>query len=324
VTRVGAAISRVVASAAAAGAVLALSAPRLAGQTPDALAEACVGQGGSAAACAASATAGQALQGHLGLLGGLGSEVSGTATTLGTRIEGGPRFALAARMGGVDMDLPDLARGSGSGGDGALAWAIHGDLTLGLFDGFQLMPTVGGFLSIDAFGRAAFLFLPSSLGFDGNTSAYTAGVRVGVFREGFTIPGVSVSVSRRFVGAVDLGGADEATSVRVDPTVTSYRATVGKDLFAVEWLAGMGWEDYGGDVRVTVPDGLGGSVAATEEVTSSRRIYFASASMTFSIILNVALEAGWAEGFGPVAAYDGSFDPSSGTPFGSLSMRLIL
>ena len=135
---------------------------------------------------------------------------------------------------------------------------------------------------------------------------------------------MSVSVARRFVGTVELTEGVDPVSVRVDPTVTAYRATVGKDLFAVEWLAGVGWEDYGGDVSVRVPDGLGGSVTASGELPSSRRLYFASASMTFSIVLNVSVEAGWADGFSPVAVYDGAYDPTSGTPFGSLSLRLIL
>ena len=137
------------------------------------------------------------------------------------------------------------------------------EIALGLFDGVRLFPTVGGFLSLDAFGRTAFLLLPESEGFSGGTRAYTAGVRVGIFREGFTIPGVSVSASRRFVGSVDLGGTADPSSVTVDPSVTSFRATVGKDLFAVEWLAGFGWDDFSGDATVRAADGFGSSVSHT-------------------------------------------------------------
>ncbi len=294
-----------------AGVLIALGArpDAVAAQTPDALAQACVSRGGLMPACAAGTVAGQALQGHLGLLGGFGSEVSGTATTLATRVGGGPRLSLTGRAGVVDMGRPDLGDPAGAGEDGSLVWAMHADLAIGL---------------LDAVGRIAFLRLPTSEGFDGGTTAYTAGLRIGIFREGFTIPGVSVSVARRFVGTVELTEGVDPVSVRVDPTVTAYRATVGKDLFAVEWLAGVGWEDYGGDVSVRVPDGLGGSVVASGELPSSRRLYFASASMTFSIVLNVSVEAGWADGFSPVAAYDGAYDPTSGTPFGSLSLRLIL
>lgn len=300
------------------------TAPGVGAQDPGSLAGACVAAGGRTAPCFASAVAGESLQGHLALLAGFGSEVSGTATTLATRVQGGPRITLAARFGGVDMSLPELGDAAGRQETGFVATAIHADIALGLFDGFRLMSTVGGFLSVDAFGRAAFLLLPTSKGFDGGSTAYTAGVRVGIFREGFTIPGVSASVSKRFVGGVDLGGSAGPSSVSVDPSVTSYRATVGKDLFAVEWLAGFGYDDFGGDVQLRAADGLGGTVSVTGDLSSSRRLYFASASMTLSIVLNVAVEAGWAEGYDPTAGYAGAYDPAGGAPFGSLSLRFIL
>ena len=293
-------------------------------QSPESLGSACVAAGGQAAPCFASAAAGEALQGHVALLSGFGSEVSGTATTLATRVQGGPRIALTARFGAVDMSVPDLRDPAGLGEAGFVATAAHADIALGLFDGFRLMSTVGGFLSVDVFGRASFLFLPTSEGFDDGSTAYTAGVRVGIFREGFTIPGVSASVSRRFVGGIDFGGTADPSSVSIDPTVTSFRATVGKDLFAVEWLAGFGWDDFGGDVRVSATHGLGGAVSVTGDLSSSRRLYFASAAMTLSIVLNVAVEAGWADGYDPTASYGGSWDASDGAPFGSLSLRFIL
>jgi hypothetical protein len=133
-----------------------------------------------------------------------------------------------------------------------------------------------------------------------------------------------VSASRRFVGSVDFGGSGDPSSVTVDPSVTSFRATVGKDLFAVEWLAGFGWDDFGGDVTVRAADGLGSSATYAGSSDGTRKIYFASASMTFSIVLNVAVEGGWAEGYAPVATYAGVHDPTAGSAFGSLALRLIL
>jgi hypothetical protein len=222
------------------------------------------------------------------------------------------------------MTLPDLTDPAALGETGFVATSAHAEIALGLFDGVRLLPTVGGFLSVDAFGRAAFLFLPESQGFGGGSSSYAAGVRVGIFREGFTIPGVSVSASRRFVGSVDLGSSADPASVSVDPSVTSFRATVGKDLFAVEWLAGIGWDDFGGDVTLRAADGLGSSATSSGSIDDVRRVYFASAAMTFSLVLNVALEGGWAQGYDPAAAYAGSYDPTSGNAFGSLALRLIL
>jgi hypothetical protein len=294
------------------------------GSTPDAAATACVGAGGQAALCGAAAAAGLAAQGHMALLAGLGSEIGGTATTLGTRVQGGPRLTFSGRLAAVDASLPDLSDPAGAGERGGFVPAVHAEMALGLFEGLRLMPTVGGFLSLDAFGRAAFLLLPESQGYSGGATAISAGIRVGVFREGFTIPGVSASISRRFIGSVDVGATADPASVSLDPGVTSIRATVGKDLFAVEWLAGFGWDDFGGDVVLRAADGVGGTASAAGSIDASRRLWFASASMTFSIVLNLALEAGWAEGFDPIAAYSGAYDPTSGALFGAVSARLIL
>ena len=300
---------------------VAAPAPASAQRTPDALAETCTTAGGSASACGLAGAVALAAQGRLALLGGLGSEIAGTATTLGTRVQGGPRLTFTGRAALAGGGLPDP--GSPLGDVGGSARALHAEAAIGLFEGFRLMPTVGGFLSVDAFGRAAFVFLPESGGYPGRTSVYTAGVRVGILREGFTLPGVSLSASRRFVGGADVGGAGDEVRVRVDPGVSSIRATVGKDVFAVEWLAGFGWDDFGGDVAVTASDGAAGSVELAGAVDGSRRIWFASASRTFSIVLNVALEAGWAEGFDPIASYAGDYDPTARVLFGGVSARLV-
>ena len=135
-----------------------------------------------------------------------------------------------------------------------------------------------------------------------------------------------MSASRRFVESVGFGDTDAggASSVSVDPAVTSYRATIGKDLHAVELMAGVGWEEYSGDVATRVQDGLGGFAEAAGDMSGSRRLYFGSAAMTFSIVLTIAVEGGWAEGFNEVPLYAGDYDPTGGTPFGSFSFRLTL
>ncbi|NIQ58331.1 MAG: hypothetical protein GWM92_00195, partial [Gemmatimonadetes bacterium] len=55
-----------------------------------------------------------------------------------------------------------------------------------------------------------------------------------------------------------------------------------------------------------------------------RRLYFGSASKTFSLILTLSLEAGFAEGLERVPAYSGAHDPTSGSAFGSFTARLVL
>lgn len=293
-------------------------------QTPDDLAVACSNAGGQPALCASASVATRSLFGYVGLLGGLGSEVPGTASNLGRRIGGGPRFALSARFGAVAVGLPDL--GDVTGLEETSFWvpALNAGVTLGVFEGLRLMPTVGGFLSVDLFGQASLLLLPRSEGFEGTVRSYSVGARVGVFREGFTIPGVSVSVAKRFLGDVAFGDAGGNADLSLNPGVTSLRATIGKDLFAVEVMAGLGWDEYTGRATIRVIDGVGGVAVVSDEMTASRFLYFGSAAMTFGIILSVAVEAGWAQGYDEVAVYNGVYDPTEGAPFGSVSLRLTL
>lgn len=294
----------------------------LAGQTPLDLAITCSNAGGADAACEATSVAARALLGHVGVGAGLGSEVPGTASNLGRRLGTTPRVALSIRAGGIRAALPDLDDVTGLGETSFSVPTFHAGLTLGVFDGFRLMPTVGGFLSLDVFGRLSFLFLPDSEGFDGRVSAWSFGARVGVFREGFTIPGVSVSVSRRFVGTVVLTG--DAARLALEPSVTSFRATVGKDLFAVEVMAGVGWDDYSADASFAVSDGMQGTVSGNGSINGSRRLYFVSAERAFNLVFLLSVEVGIAHGFYPGDWYDGDFDATKRSLFGSFAFRLAI
>ena len=295
-------------------------------QTPGQLAEACIVAGGSTRLCTGAAVGARAIQSQAGLLAGAGVEVPGTATTLGTRVGGGPRLAFSVRAGLVDMSFPDLSDPLVTREAGTMATAVHGRASAGLFDGFQVMPTVGGFLSLDVFGQASLLFLPEDEGLTGGSRSYSAGLRVGVLREGFTVPGMSVSVAKRFPDDVSYLAAGGPGGSEVAPSVISYRAALGKDLFAIEWLAGVGYDEYDGDVTLDVVDsgGVASRVTTSAALGSDRIMYFGGASTTLGIILTLSIEAGWAEGFEAVPGWDGPHDPTSGTLFGGLAARLTL
>ena len=299
----------------------------LAGQAPSALAAACRTAGGDSAMCTATSVAARALLGHLGAVVGLGSEVPGTASNLGQRLGTTPRVALSLRAGGLRARLPDLGDASGLGETSFFVPTVHTGVALGLFDGFRLMPTVGGFLSLDVFAELSVVFLPDSEGFEDGASAYSFGARVGILREGFTLPGVSVSASRRFVSSAALGdtSAGDPAQLSVDPSVTSLRATVGKDLFAVEVMAGFGWDDYSTDASWGVLDGVGGVATGGGPIDATRRLYFVSAARSFNIVFSLSVEGGIAQGFDPVAGYAGAaFDPTEGSFFGSFAFRLTI
>lgn len=301
------------------GRILALVGAALLGAGPNAL----EGQDTSAGETEVVA---RALQAQLGLLSGLGSEVAGSAGTLGRRLGAAPRVAVSVRTAFAHVGVPDLSdpMGPPSRESDYVLPAVHVGVAAGLFDGFSLVPTLGGILSVDALASSSVVFLPGSEGFDGRATGVSLGARIGLLRESFTVPGVAVSVSRRWIGEASVGdveGGDRA-SVSVDPVVTSVRATVGKDLLSVGVMAGVGWDDYGGQwTSRTAEDGRTRGPTGLDQ---SRRLYFGAASLNF-LILQLSGELGWAEGFEPVPGYLGApFDLTEGDLFASLAFRLTI
>ncbi len=291
-----------------------------------ALAEGCASAGGAVAKCTELAIAARSLQGHVGLLAGLGSEVAGSAGTLGHRLRTTPRVAGDVRVAFADVALPDLFdTGSELPRETTFVLpALQVGVAVGAFDGFSIVPTVGGVLSLDAFGSTSLLFLPSGEGFDGNVSALTLGLRVGIVRESFTLPGVAVSISHRSFDTVRLGSATGPWGgVELAPGVTSVRATVGKDLLSIGVLAGVGEDWYSGRTTLQLREESGDVVSATDgSYDHSRSLIFGGVSMNF-LILQASAEVGWARGFSTVPGQEGSaFNPAAGTLYGSLALRL--
>ena len=133
-----------------------------------------------------------------------------------------------------------------------------------------------------------------------------------------------MSVSHRAFGTVRLGNATGPWGgVELAPGVTSLRATVGKDLLAVGLLAGVGKDWYGGRATLQVREVSGSVITATDEhYDHSRSLYFGGASLNF-LVLQVSTEVGWAHGFSAVSGQEGSaFNPTAGTFYGSLALRL--
>lgn len=304
-------------------AVLAVPAGPVKAQNADWLNVSCVGVAPAhSRACARGAVAASALQRHLGAAAGLGANVPGGSSTLGIRLGTLPRMAFFARAGAVRAGLPNRSSEAGLAGEDAFTIpTAHLGLAVGVFDGFFLLPTVGGFLSLDVFANTSLAFLPADVGFDETARAFSFGARVGILRESFTLPGITLSVARRVVDDVTLGNvaAGEAYGLTLKPSVTSLRAVVGKDLLAVGVMAGMGWDDFGGDVTLSVADGSTG----TKDLQASRAVFFGGASMNF-LVLQLSAEVGLTRGFEPGILYDSSYDPTASTFFGTVALRLTL
>ena len=206
-------------------------------------------------------------------------------------------------------------------------YGVKGSVAVGVLDGFSLMPTVGGILSLDLLASASLLFLGESDGFLGNEGLLSVGGRVGIFRESFTLPGVTVSAMRSFGQHVVWTDAVNGEQIDTDISTTSVRAVIGKDFFTLAVLAGMGWDWDRGEMGVQVPDpaapGGGQGIGLMDGLTIRRSVYFAGVSIT-RLVWTLSLEGGWAGGYDGLAGYPGVYDPGAITPFVSVAARLTI
>lgn len=153
------------------------------------------------------------------------------------------------------------------------------------------------------------------------------GLRLGLLRESFTLPGVSVSVNRRWLGSVTLGDLDQGSPAEAsfDADVTSYRALVGKDILGVGLLAGGGWDETNGKgairARLISTDPV--AAASASRLEARRAVYFIGASRTF-LILQLSAEAGWSRRMDPDLTREpsGSGSLSARAYFASLAARV--
>lgn len=289
------------------------------------------GDATATARCRETALRTQAARGAIGLLATGGPELPGAAGTVGLRIGNVPRISVAARWMGTDASftggLPpagDPLPGGNASRDDVFATGLHLTGVVGLFDGFSPVPTVGGLLSLDLLATGSFLFLPEDRGFPGSEFAFGAGARLGLLRESFTLPGVSTSFVHRWGGEMVVGGGGAGA---FDVSISSFRATVGKDLVGVGILLGGGLDRYAGGVSVstTEMDGeVGGSGwdATDDDFVDTRPLLYGGASLNF-LVLQLFAELGWAGGFDTVAGRPGGgYDPAAGSWFGGLGARL--
>jgi hypothetical protein len=270
------------------------------------------------------------------------------------------------RLNAVFARLPDIVVDNASGTVQAVndvagipAPALGANAAVGLTKGFSLAPTVGGVGAIDLLGSATWLpFRALGVeGFDEETPdfAFGAGVRVGLLRESFLTPGVSVSVMYRRLGKVGFGavcpggegpapgGGDgictgdpgDVGEFQFDLTNWSYRGVVSKRLLGFGLTAGLGYDRFDSDVRYAFryqQPGLPGTPALTRvrrspevEVDNGRWSAFLNSSFTL-LVATFTIEGGWMAGGDQVQGFPSAsdFDPGEGNFFGSLGLRLSL
>jgi hypothetical protein len=245
----------------------------------------------------------QATQWATGLLTSAGGALPASPSTSGMRLMGSPRVIVDGGLALANVRFPEPG-GDLAGLRDQRRTLVGGRLatTVGLFEGFSPIPTVGGVLGLDAVASLRYHRLPGDLGFDGNIWAWGGGVRVGLLRESFSLPGVTITALHHrkgrisFEKEVDRGPVVEQVGAGLKQNVTSVRAEVGKDLLALGITVGGAWDRYSGDGRISAAStafpGFASSVGP-ERVTSDRTYLFAGVNFTW-VVVQATGEVGWA------------------------------
>lgn len=275
------------------------------------------------------------LQPRLGISLTGGNPVPGTMSTLGMRLGTVPRVTLAFRATAAAVDVPAIER---INADDDLKFplpSVHADASIGVFQGFSIAPTIGGFGSVDLLGSAGTIPLPEGEGFtEDRPMTWAVGARVGLLRESFTAPGVSVSGMYRKLGTLSYGdsvsGGRDAYFALDDFSVMSFRAGISKriPLIGIGAAAGVGYDKYDASamIRVSDPDLLGGSTIrlSADDMKTDRKSAFANLSWTL-LILSVVGEVGYQEGGEAVPAATIPTDKLEKKGlFGSVALRFAL
>ena len=281
--------------------------------------------------CENVADAATIMQPRLGIALSGGNPVPGTASTMGMRIGTLPRISLGLRVSAAQVDLPPVERVNNTRDVTFPVGSIDADISVGLFSGFTVAPTMGGLGAIDLLGSVGIIPLPSGEGFDDSSPVtWALGARAGILRESFTAPGVSVSAMYRrlddlLYGSESLSDRDAFFTVS-DYDVMSFRATAGKRLFGFGLTVGAGYDRYSADIAGSVRDPNVANPANTvtlrqDGLETSRMSYFGNVSFTL-LILNMSAEAGWQQGGD---AIDGATDKlQKGALFGGIAIRIAI
>lgn len=281
--------------------------------------------------CENIADASAILQPRIGIVLSGGNPVPGTASTLGMRLGTLPRISLGGRVTAAHADLPAIERLTSTSDVKFPVGAISVDASVGIFSGLSVLPTVGGLGSIDLLLSAGTIPLSRGEGFDDDAPfSWAAGARLGLLRESFTAPGVSVSGMYRSIGDITYGDpalADRDAFVEInDLRVISLRATAGKRLLGFGLTAGAGYDRYTSDVSATVRDATVLQPTRVLEISESgisdsRASVFGNASFTL-LILNLAAEIGWQDGAKPATGASPKLEKRG--LFGGLAVRLAI
>ena len=304
--------------------------------------------------CYVTAQALESLYPQVGILAAGGNPTPGTASTGGIRLGFLPGVSASARVTGATLRAPDVLGVNADPADerSPFGAAVSLDVSAGIFPGVALAPTVGGFGSVDLLGSVGAAPIAGD-GFDGAALSWGAGARVGILRESFTLPAVSVSLMYRRVGQLEYGdlcaggtigpgGGCESPNPEADPgelrfgvESISTRGVVSKRLLGFGLSAGVGYDRYAlttSSFRYREGTVGGATEVGITDADSDQWRLSVFGGLSYALLIgSISIEAGWMQGGDAIPEYealrdaqDFEHDPGKGTVFGSISARLSL
>lgn len=193
-----------------------------------------------------------------------GAHTLGTSSTLGTRLGFVPRVSVTARFNAALADVPDLLDGFdptlGSGGQvpamgtsGVPVSSVQADVVLGLFNGFDFGPALGGLGAVDLLGSVSYVPSVGGIGLEEDIINAGLGARVGILKQGLVMPGISISgMYRTMLGDVAFGdiAAGDPAEFSADLSTVSFRGGISKGIAMLDFNAGAGYDIYTSSVAM--------------------------------------------------------------------------
>lgn len=302
------------------------------------------------------------MQPSVGIAFSGGNPVLGTGSTMGTRLGMIPRVSVTARANAAWVDIPDVfAAGVGVvtpenptvaplGTVGLPVPAVQGDVAVGVFNGLDVGPTIGGLGSIDLLGSVTYVPQVEDFGLSEAIMNIGVGARVGILQQGLVMPGVSVSGMYRAMGGVQFGfieedGSGDPASFAANLQTWNVRGVVSKGLLMLDLALGAGYDAYTSDVDMawqlecSIPECLESGAshitnAAEGTVETGAWNVFGNVALNL-LMVNVVGELGYqkamdridAEALDAIDADPDGFtteELSGGRLFGSIGVRIAL
>jgi hypothetical protein len=275
----------------------------------------------------------QLLQPDLGIALASGNPVLGTASPIGTKFRFIPRVFIGGRINFVWAGIPDVLNypDDPSASVGTRSFSIpmaQLDVSVGVFDGFRVGSTLGGLGSVELLGSLGPMILPASEGFENDATGLGLGARIGVLRESFSAPGISISGEYQWTGRIRYGNVAQGDDAQfgMDLEAASFRLGLSKSFVAVGLALTIGWDHYLSDVDFGIAGSDGSLVTVVPQdspASLSAGRWLAAVDVSYIVLfLNIALEAGWQES--QRLATSSGDEMTSGNFFGALGIRVSL